>query len=238
MIKVETMAPVPAVLTQTLPEKIAAELAEHVISGRYQAGERLIESALVKSFNVSHGPVRDALRILQNSGLVTIHPYRGAQVTELTVREVKEIFQVRAALVGLRARWLAEDTGRHELIAQVEQSIGHLTELARTPRTQEEYIQAALALNRAMTERLSNRWLRNTLQALTLQTSRYTRLALAAAERRKASAVLWRSLLKSIQSGDGARAQRIASSISLATRDAAIKYLEAADRLRSSLRVD
>ena len=89
MMKVETMAPVPAVLTQTLPEKIAAALAELVISGHYQPSERLIESALVKGFNVSHGPVRDALRILQNSGLVTIHPYRGAQVTELTVREVK-----------------------------------------------------------------------------------------------------------------------------------------------------
>jgi hypothetical protein len=64
------------------------------------------------------------------------------------------------------------------------------------------------------------------LQALTLQTSRYTRLALASAERRKESARLWHGLLQTIESGDGERAQNIASRISLATRDAAIAYLE------------
>jgi DNA-binding GntR family transcriptional regulator len=216
-------------LTHTLPEKIAAALAERVTLGRYQPGERLIESELVKSFNVSHGPVRDALRILQNCGLVTIHSYRGAQVTELSVREVKEIYQVRAALVGLRARWLAEDPDRDEVIAAVEMSVLQLSELAKSGK-QEEYIQAALAVNRALTENLSNRWLRSMLQALTLQTSRYTRLALASAERRKESARLWRSLLDAIRSGDADRAESVASRISLATRDAAIRHLQEAER--------
>ena len=98
-----------AAVTQTLPERIAATIAEDIVSGRYAPGERLVEAALVKAYGVSHGPVRDALRILQSSGLVHCHPYRGAQVTTLSVREVQEIYQVRAALVGLRARWIAED---------------------------------------------------------------------------------------------------------------------------------
>ncbi len=215
-----------SLLTETLPEKLAAALAERVIAGQHEPGERLVESALVRSFNVSHGPVRDALRILHNSGLVTIHPYRGAQVTELSVREVKEIYQVRAALVGLRARWLAEDPLRGELVAQVEEPIARLSELARTPKTRDEYVRVALSINRTLTDSLTNRWLRSMLQALTLQTSRYTRLALAGAERRRESARLWRRLLQTIKSGDGERAQSIASRISLATRDAAIKYLE------------
>ncbi|MPZ47470.1 MAG: FCD domain-containing protein [Betaproteobacteria bacterium] len=219
-----------SVLAQTLPEKIAAAVANRVVSGEYQAGERLIESILVKSFNVSHGPIRDALRILQNSGLVTIHPYRGAQVTELSVREVKEIYQVRAALVGLRARWIAEDAGRHELIAQLQQPIARLAELARAPDKYDEYVEAAMAVNSALTESLTNRWLRDMLRALTLQTRRYTRLALASAERRKDSARLWRQLLEAIKSGDGERAQRIASRISLATRDAAIRHLQETTR--------
>ena len=213
-------------VSQTLPEKIAAALAERVVTGMHQPGERLVEAALVKDFKVSHGPVRDALRILQNAGLVTIHPYRGAQVTGLTVREVREIYQVRAALVGLRARWIAEDPARGDLIAQVEAPVARLAELAKTPGTQGQYITVALSINRTLTESTSNRWLRSMLQALTLQTSRYTRLALASPERRRESARLWRTLLAVLKAGDGERAQAVASTISLATRDAAIRYLE------------
>lgn len=213
-------------LSQTLPEKLAATLAERIAHGGYGAGERLIEAALVKEFGVSHGPVRDALRMLQSAGLVTIHPYRGAQVTAISVREVKEIYQVRAALVGLRARWLAEDDARGELIAQVEEPVGRLAALAETDENGEQYIALAQSINRIFTESLTNRWLRSMLQALTLQTSRYTRLALATRERRRESARSWKQLLDAIEAGDGERAERIASTISLGTRDAAIKHLE------------
>jgi len=213
-------------VSQTLPEKIAASLADGVITGRYPPGARLVEAVLVKEYGVSHGPIRDALRILQNAGLVTIHPYRGAEVTALSVREVKEIYQVRAALVGLRARWIAEDDARGALVAQVRAPIARLGELAQDPDGESEYTVVAFALNRALTEGLSNRWLGSMLKALTLQTSRYTRLALASAERRRESARLWRTLLAAIEAGDSERAQDIASTISLATRDAAIRALE------------
>ena len=219
-----------ASVSQTLPEKIAASLAEAIVSGRYQPGERMVEAALVKEFGVSHGPVRDALRILQASGLVLIHPYRGAQVSALSVREVKEIYQVRAALVGLRARWIAEDAQRDALIGEVEDAVTELGELAQSDDAAARYIAVALSLNRMLTESLSNRWLRSMLQALTLQTSRYTRLALATPERRRESARLWRTLIDAIRSGDGERAQHIASTISLATRDAAIRHLEERER--------
>jgi DNA-binding GntR family transcriptional regulator len=212
-------------VSQTLPEKIAAALAEQVIEGRYAPGERLVEARLTQHFKVSHGPVRDALRILQNAGLVTIHPYRGAQVTELTVQEVIEIYQVRAALVGLRARWIAEDPQRERLLAAIAESIAGLDELAKDERREADYVAAARRLNRLLTESVSNRWLRTMLQSLTLQTARYTRLALAAPERRRESARLWRRLLDALVAGDGENAQATASRISLATRDAAIRYL-------------
>lgn len=224
------MPPEPAAVAQTLPEKIAATLAEGVVSGQYPAGARLIEAVLVKEYRVSHGPVRDALRILQNSGLVVIQPYRGAEVTALTVREVTEIYQVRAALVGLRARWLAEDDQREDIVAQVEAPIARLGELATAADRAQEYTAVALSINRALTESLSNRWLRSMLQALTLQTSRYTRLALATGERRRESARHWLTLLDAIKAGDGDRAEKIASTISLATRDAAIKHLQETSR--------
>ena len=213
-------------LSQTLPETIAAILAEQIIAAHYKAGGRLVESSLVKQFKVSHGPVRDALRILENAGLVIIHPYRGAQVTQLSVREVQEIYQVRAALVGLRARWIAEDEARAGVVTLVQEPISRLTRLAKDPRAEKQYIDTAACINATLTQTLSNRWLRTTLQALTLQTRRYTRLALSVAQRRKKSAQLWNQLLCALKSGDADTAQTLASTISLSTRDAAIVYLQ------------
>jgi DNA-binding GntR family transcriptional regulator len=231
---VNTVLPDGAAVSRTLPEKIAAAIADDVVSGRYAPGERLVEAALVKAYGVSHGPVRDALRILQASGLVQCQPYRGAQVTTLSVREVQEIYQVRAALVGLRARWIAEDADRAGLLAYAEPQVEALNALAADDAAGDEYVRIALSLNRMLTDSLTNRWLRSTLQALTLQTSRYTRLALATPERRRESARLWRTLLDAIHAGDGEAAQRIASTISLTTRDAAIRSLEARERTPSA----
>lgn len=219
-----------AAISQTLPEKIAAAIAEDIVGGRYRAGERLVEATLVKAYGVSHGPVRDALRILHANGLVQILPYRGAQVTALSVSEVHEIYQVRAALVGLRARWLAEDANRGEVVERAGALVDELDALAREDAPAETYAPVALALNRLLTENLSNRWLRSMLQALTLQTSRYTRLALTTPARRRESARVWRTLIDAIRAGAPDEAQRIASAISLATRDAAIRHLEAQER--------
>jgi len=215
-------------LNQTLPEKIAATLAERVVDGRYPPGSRLVEATLSKEFGSSHGPVRDALRLLQSAGLITILPYRGAVVTDVSVREIREIYQVRAALVGLRARWIAEDPQRDELIAKVAGPIAQLQKLAG--RDVDAYTRTALTVNRTFTESLTNRWLRATLASLMLQTSRYTRLALASPGHQRYSARQWHALLDAIRAGDGARAEHIASALSQATRDAAIRFLEQTGR--------
>lgn len=218
-------------LNQTLPEKISAMLAERIVDGRYLPGSRLVEAGLSKEFGSSHGPVRDALRLLQAAGLVTIQPYRGAVVSDVSVREIRELYQVRAALVGLRARWIAEDPERGALIARVEAPIARLQKLA--DREPAEYAHTALLVNTAFTDSLSNRWLNTTLSALMLQTRRYTRLALASAAHRRFSARQWQALLDAIREGNGDHAETIAAALSQATRDEAIRALEASPQTDS-----
>jgi len=217
----------PVLLTQTLPEKIAHALVERIISGVYRPGERLMEASLAKELGVSHGPVREALRQLQNAGLVTISPYRGAYVTEYSAREIEELYEVRSALVGLRARWVAHDPAREEILSQVEEPIARLSRLANEPGAKDEYAAAALAISNFLTEGVSNRWLRATLQALTLQTSRYTRMSFEAPERRNESAQAWARLFAAMRSGDGSLAQALASTQSMSTRDAALRWVRA-----------
>jgi DNA-binding GntR family transcriptional regulator len=62
-----------------------------IISGRFAPGDRLIESALSAEFGTSRGPVREALRQLENEGLVMSFPYRGAVVLGVSDEEVQEV---------------------------------------------------------------------------------------------------------------------------------------------------
>jgi DNA-binding GntR family transcriptional regulator len=70
-----------APLTQSLSEQIAAQLSERIVTGLYAPGQRIMEQAIAAEFAVSRGPVREALRLLERDGLVTILPRRGAQIT-------------------------------------------------------------------------------------------------------------------------------------------------------------
>jgi DNA-binding GntR family transcriptional regulator len=62
-----------------------------IISGRFEPGDRLVESALSAEFGTSRGPVREALRQLENEGLVMSFPYRGAVVLGVSDEEVHEV---------------------------------------------------------------------------------------------------------------------------------------------------
>lgn len=205
-------------------QRIANVLSDRIIHGVYQPGDRLIEAALSKEFEVSHGPVRDALRILERVGLVTINSYRGAFVTEISIREVRDLYQVRSALVGIRARWIAEDTQRADILHKVEAPVARLVALADSDA--DAFVDESFVVNNLLTESLTNHWLRSIIEALTLQTSRYSRLALlASVERRRESALLWQTLLQAMASGDGDLAEKTAQVLSLTARDAAVKYL-------------
>ena len=210
----------------TMPDRIARALAARIIEGGLSPGQRLVEANIASEFGVSHGPVRDALRALERQGLATIAPYRGAVVREVSVREVTELYQVRAALVGLRARWIAEDAGHRQFATALKPKVTQLRAMVRGNDPVDGYVDAALAVNSAFTASVANPWLRSMLESLSMQTARYTRLGLRDTKRRRDSAAAWHGLVQAIEAGDGDEAERVARANSLALRDAAIRALE------------
>ena len=216
-----------APLTQSLPEQIAAQLSERIVSGAYTPGQRVMEQAIAEEFDVSRGPVREALRLLEKEGLVMILPRRGAQVTNPTIEEVNEIFDIRAMLNGLRDRLIAEGKQREQLIPLLEQDIARLAQTAAVPGPGDEYIEIVLRLNRLLTQAAGNHRLQAILGSLAVQTVRYTRLGLSTPQRRKQSVQNWQSLLQAIRTGDGDTAERIARQRVIDSRDAAVEHLRA-----------
>lgn len=216
-----------APLTQSLPEQIAARLSERIVSGTYAPGQRVMEQAIAEEFEVSRGPVREALRLLEKEGLVMILPRRGAQVTNPTIAEVHEIFDIRAMLNGLRDRLIAESPHRAQLVPVLEQEITRLAQTADAPGAGDEYIEIVLRLNRLLTQTAGNRRLQAILGSLAVQTVRYTRLGLSTPQRRQQSVRHWQRLLQAIRDGDGDAAERIARQRVIDSRDAAGEHLRA-----------
>jgi DNA-binding GntR family transcriptional regulator len=83
---------------------IKDKLENMIINNELVAGSKLEEVELAKLFNVSRTPIREALRNLEASQLVTIIPKRGAYVSEISVQKLIEIFEVVAELESLCAK--------------------------------------------------------------------------------------------------------------------------------------
>ncbi len=210
----------------SLPEQIAQRLSQEILAGVYPPGGRIPEQRLSEQFQVSRGPVREALRILEHEGVVEILPRRGAQVTSLTVKEVTDIFDIRAALVGLCAR-LALENFEQEQLAHLKDEVDRLSEIAREDGDGDEYLSISLHLSLFLGRHCGNRRLYEMVRSLARQTARYSALALSTPARRKRSAKIWRSLLRSFRTGDTVGAERAARTLVEESRDSAIGHLTA-----------
>lgn len=218
-----------APLTLSLVEQIATRLSERIVTGAYAPGQRIMEQAVADEFQVSRGPVRESLRLLEKDGLVTILARRGALVTKLSIDEVREIFDIRAMLNGLRDRAIAEDPQRTQHLPLLEKTIAELTRLSRDAAQGDAYVDAVARLNRSLGQILRNRRLKSILDSLALQTLRYSQLGLSTPQRRKQSVQHWQKLLKAIREGNGIEAERIARQRVTDSRDAAIARLQEAE---------
>ncbi len=91
-----------------LSKVLCDQLESMIVSGQMKPGERLNEQQLAQRFGVSRGPIREAVRALEGAGFVEAVTNKGVFVRQLTVAEVRELYDVRAALFGLAGRLLAE----------------------------------------------------------------------------------------------------------------------------------
>ena len=91
-----------------LREIVYEELRNQILTGRIKPGTRMMEIELAEDMGVSRTPIREAIRKLEKEGLVVIEPRKGAYASELSLKDMIEILEVRANLEGLAAQCAAE----------------------------------------------------------------------------------------------------------------------------------
>jgi len=90
-----------------MAERVKQELLRRIMQGELAPGARLVELQIARDLNTSQGPVREALRELEAMDLVTTEPYKGSRVREVTPKDIREAYVVRASLEELAARLAA-----------------------------------------------------------------------------------------------------------------------------------
>ena len=192
-------------LSLSVPDQLAAELARRILRGQLPPGRRLGEQEVADEFKVSRGPVREAMRVLEREGLITLNPRRGAVVTELDAREVADLFEIRAALFALVVRKIVQ-TPQPGLMAALRAGVDRLEALADDDDGATAYAETVYRLLVLAARHGGNERLERMLSALSLQALRYSKLGLATVDRRRRSAGLWRRAVQAIERGDEAEA--------------------------------
>jgi DNA-binding GntR family transcriptional regulator len=111
----------------SLQERTYQALRTALLDGKFAVGERIFEAEVAQMLGVSRVPVREAVRRLQQDGLLEVRPRSGIYVASVSLEEADDIYRIRAALEGAAAGLAAERiTG------------GELEELGRLLKREEE----------------------------------------------------------------------------------------------------
>lgn len=131
-----------------LSDRLLDELQRRIFTGQFPVGTWLRHGSIADEFGISRTPVREALRVLNAQGLVTIVPNRGARVNGHSSREIRDIGQVRAEIEGLAAELASSriDDEQQERMVLAVQAFESAIEDYRADRT------------RMFTEEASQRW--------------------------------------------------------------------------------
>jgi len=191
----------------SLSQRAYQAIKDAILSLEIRPGEVLSIGNLADLFTISRTPVRDALLLLEKDGLVTILPHKGAQVTEISRQDVREIFEMRIALESYAAkvavtRLTAED--RHELESILQRS--------GEAYARHEYVHSsdlARQLHDLLVQKLDNRRFTSYLDELDTHYTRFRRLSVFVPGRFEKSYQQHLEILKALQEGNGEVAERV-----------------------------
>lgn len=93
---------------RTLAERVFQQLQDAIVRGELAPGSKITEPGLSRTYGISRGPLREAMRRLESHRLIERVPHVGARVVKLSMKELLELFDVREALESMAARLAAE----------------------------------------------------------------------------------------------------------------------------------
>jgi DNA-binding GntR family transcriptional regulator len=182
-------------------------LREQIYDHRLKPGQRLDEAVLAEQLGISRTPLREALKVLSAEGLVDLQPHKGCFVSELTLRDLEEIFPIMATLEGRVAHEVAAKRTPAQLKAL--DALHEKLERHAAADDVDRYYETNYVFHDQLQECAGNRWLQIVIGDLRklLKLSRHHSLRLEG--RLGASLAEHRALMQALHRQDADAAERV-----------------------------
>ncbi len=154
-----------------LRDVVFKTLRQEILTGKLKPGERLMEIQLANRLGVSRTPIREAIRKLELDGLVIMIPRRGAEVAQITLKDLKDVMEVRCALDVLAIELACERMERDER-SKLYQACENFREAVKTKDTR-KLAEADVAFHDAIVLSTGNTRLIQLVSNLSEQMYRY-----------------------------------------------------------------
>ncbi len=192
----------------SLSSLVRRELERRILGGELAPGSKLNEADIARELRVSRGPVREAFRALEQSGLVRTEKNRGVSVRQVSIEEANEIYEVRAALEGLIGR-LAARRIRAEQVEAIRAVVKKMHAVGRT-RDAGAYYPLNVEFHELLCEAAGNKALQANYRRVVNELDLYRReTILRSAENIPASTREHEAIVNAVESGDEKLAEQL-----------------------------
>jgi len=181
-----------------MSEEIADILRENIISGNINPGEKVNEYQVAKLLNISRPPIREAFRLLAAEGLITLVPRKGAFVSKMSSREVKEIYEMKSMMESFAVR-LAIPIINEKEVSELD-SILRLMEGKIEENNFKQIQRLNIEFHRRMIKMSKNERLTRFYESIVLPIRKYQRIGLSAPASWETSFQEHRNIVEAIRS--------------------------------------
>jgi DNA-binding GntR family transcriptional regulator len=192
----------------SLRGRVFSKIREDILSGKYKEHEELKEVAIGEEMGVSRTPVREAFRQLELEGLIQIIPNRGAYVTGISAKDVRDIYMIRSRLEGLCARWATANITKEQL-DEMEENV-YLSEFHAGKGHLDQITELDNRFHHIMYEACNSKMLEHLLVDYHQYVQRVRQKTLSTVNRSTESNKEHRALMEAIKAGNADLAEKLA----------------------------
>ncbi|MFW5832775.1 MAG: GntR family transcriptional regulator [Pseudomonadota bacterium] len=212
-----------------LRSQVADRIREAMLQAALRPGERLRERELCEGLGVSRTSVREALRMLETEGLVTMVPNKGAIVTEAGVKEATDVYHTRAALEGLMVRLFVQRASDAQ-VARLE-AIVEALEAGNRDFDLDQFRQHKTEFFRVLVEGADNAAAARALSAIHTRVAQFWATSLSNPSRPRESVAEVRRMMAAIRARDEEGAYAACQAHVRSALDNVLRVLEERDRV-------
>jgi DNA-binding GntR family transcriptional regulator len=192
-----------------LVDEISELLRERILGGHYAPGAPLRQEQLAAELNVSRTPLREAFRILESEGLISVTGAGRAQVVAGDLTRLLSAYAVREVLDGLASRLAAERGADAALTRKLDATVA-AQRRALKPWRPDRYTAENVAFHRAIWEFADNEFLTAELPIVAMTSQVFMPVELMVFDRAKRAVEEHVAIARAIRSGDALESERVA----------------------------